>query len=209
MFEIKRGCSVTRIMIVDDDVVLAVNLEELLNSRGYEVVGVLESGVEAINGVEDLRPDLILMDIKMPGKLDGIDAAERIMRDYDIPVIFVTGYSDEALVSRAKRLNPLGYITKPFNEEQIPAVIEIGLYNREKERRYPVGANPDFTPQELRIAKFVGEGKSTKEIAEVLYVCDETVRWHRKNMRRKLGINEKNISLMAALSYSAKELSPR
>lgn len=190
----------TRIMIVDDDVVLAVNLEELLNTRGYEVVGVLESGAEAINRVEDLQPDLILMDIKMPGKLDGIDAAERIMRDYDIPVIFLTGHSDEALVSRAKRLNPLGYITKPFNEEQLPAIIEIGLFNREEERRSPDGANPDFTPQELRIAKFVGEGKRTKEIAENLCVCDETVRWHRKNMRRKLGIIDKNTSLMAALS---------
>ena len=215
-------------MIVDDDVVIAMGLQELLSSKGYEVVGIVDSAVEAINRARDLQPDLILMDIKLPGELDGIDAAEKIMKEHDIPVIFVTGYSDEGVIERAKRLNPLGYITKPFNEEQVPAAIEIGVQNKKKEERIlklakerePANIEsrfcselltryPELTTQELKIAKLVREGKSTKEIAELLYVCEETVLWHRKNIRRKMGISKKNTSLMAALSYAAKEPSPR
>ncbi len=123
------------IMVVDDEVVITTQLEELLTSMGYEVVGTPSSGEEAVEMARRLRPDLILMDIVMPGKLDGIDAAKTIKAELDIPTIFLTGYADDKFVRRAKNVEPFGYIVKPFQDAELRATIEIALYKKELERK--------------------------------------------------------------------------
>jgi signal transduction histidine kinase len=123
-----------RIMVVEDEIVLAMNLEELLMSMGYEVVGVAYSGEQAMEMALDLRPELILMDIVLPGELDGIAAAEKIMSEIDISVVFMTDFLNKGFLERAKRLEPSGYILKPFNDAQIEAAIEIALQRREMEK---------------------------------------------------------------------------
>ncbi len=123
-----------RIMVVEDEIVLAMNLEELLMSMGYEVVGVAYSGKQAMEMALDLRPELILMDIVLPGELDGIAAAEKIMSEIDISVVFMTDFLSKGFLERAKRLEPSGYILKPFNDAQIEAAIEIALQRREMEK---------------------------------------------------------------------------
>ncbi len=122
------------IMVVKDEIVLAMNLEELLMSMGYEVVGVAYSGEQAMEMALDLRPELILMDIVLPGELDGIAAAEKIMSEIDISVVFMTDFLNKGFLERAKRLEPSGYILKPFNDAQIEAAIEIALQRREMEK---------------------------------------------------------------------------
>jgi len=124
-----------RILIVDDDVIISMRLEELLGSMGYDVVGVASSGKEGVEMAKKLHPDLILMDIVMPGEMDGIDAAEKIREDLDIPVIFVTGHAKDQLIERAKVAEPYGYILKPFQENQIKAAIDIALYRKEMDRQ--------------------------------------------------------------------------
>lgn len=132
-----------RLLIVDDEVIIATQLEERLTYMGYDIVGMASSGREAVSMARELLPDLILMDIVMPGNLDGIAAAEQIRNELGIPFIFITAYTDRDLIERAKGLEPLGYILKPFQDEQITASIEIALYNnviasklRESEDRY-------------------------------------------------------------------------
>ena len=124
-----------RLMVVDDEVVIATQLEELLSSKGYEVIGIGSSGEEAVKMAKRLRPDLILMDIVMPGELDGIAAARKIKKELNIPIIFITAYGNKELIHKAKYIEPFGYILKPFQEEQITATIDIALYKREMEER--------------------------------------------------------------------------
>jgi PAS domain S-box-containing protein len=123
-----------RILPVDDEVIIATRLQELLISIGYDVPDIACSGEEAIGQAKTLKPDLIIMDIVMPGPMDGIAAAEKIRADLDIPVIFLTAYSDEAYIARAKQSDPLGYILKPLNENQIKSAIELALHKNDVDK---------------------------------------------------------------------------
>jgi len=124
-----------KIMVVDDESAIIMQLEERLRTMGYEVVGTAASGQEAVDKARRLAPDVILMDIVMPGKLDGIEAAEAIRAEMDVPVLFVTGYAEDEFVGRAKGVEPFGYIVKPFHESEIKATIEVALHNKTMERR--------------------------------------------------------------------------
>jgi two-component sensor histidine kinase len=108
---------------------------------GYEVVGSASSGEEAIEMVRNLIPDLVLMDIVMPGVLDGIEAAEIIKAELDIPVLFLTAYSNDDLIQRAKNTGAFGYIMKPFQENEIKANIEIALSKKNIEMMLRDSAN--------------------------------------------------------------------
>jgi PAS domain S-box-containing protein len=122
-------------MLVDDEAIITMQLEKRLSTMGYEVVGVACSGEESVHMARKLMPDLVLMDIVMPGKVDGIDAASKIRSELDIPIIFLTAFADEANINRAKRAEPFGYIVKPFHEEEVRASIEVALHKRTGEKR--------------------------------------------------------------------------
>ncbi len=124
-----------KIMVVDDEVAIGLQLEDRLSHMGYDVVGRASSGQAAIEMSKRFKPDLILMDIVMTGKLDGIAAAEIIKEELDIPVIFLTAYAEDEFIERAKYVEPFGYIVKPFQESEIKASIEVALYKKEMERR--------------------------------------------------------------------------
>ena len=124
-------------MLVDDEIIITNQLEEFLNTMGYEIVAVASSGEEAVKLAKSHRPDLILMDIMMPGKdrMDGIAAAATIRDEYDIPVIFITAYGGEQVIERAKNVDPYGFIVKPFQEHELKATIEFALYRMKLERQ--------------------------------------------------------------------------
>ena len=123
------------LLIAEDEFIIAMQLEERLRHLGYEVVGIASSGVEAVSMARRLVPDLILMDIVMPGSMDGIQAAEVITKESEIPVIFVTAFDDEAFLERAKAVQPLAYILKPFQSAQIKTAIEVAMHRKEMERK--------------------------------------------------------------------------
>jgi len=125
----------SKILVVDDESILAMGLEESLTAMGYEVV-VASSGDEAIEKARALRPDLILMDITMPGKKDGIEAANEIMSEQDIPLIFLTAHSDPKLIKRAKWVEPVGYIVKPYKDGELRAAVEVALHKKDKDVIY-------------------------------------------------------------------------
>lgn len=116
-----------KIMIVEDEAIVAMQLEESLKQLGYEVVGVASRGNDAIRIAKDTWPDLILMDIRLEGSMDGIETAENINMFYNIPVIFLTAYSDDTTISRVVRTSSYGFMTKPFNERTLYSNIELAI----------------------------------------------------------------------------------
>lgn len=123
-----------RILIVEDEALIAQDIEQRLHDLGYEVCGIAATGEQAIRAADLHRPDIALMDIMLRGDMDGIEAAEAIDERHQIPVIFLTAHADQGVLQRAKLTQPLGYITKPFTERELSAALEIGLY-REGMRR--------------------------------------------------------------------------
>ncbi len=124
-----------KIMIVEDDRSVADVISNCLDSLGYEVTAVVEAGREAILKIRELPPDLLMMDIVLArdGE-DGIEIAERIKKEFQIPIVFLTGYADEDYIERAKRTEPMGYIIKPFKSNELKAVVELALFRAQTER---------------------------------------------------------------------------
>jgi CheY-like chemotaxis protein/DNA-binding PadR family transcriptional regulator len=124
----------SKILVVDDEAIITMQLEERLTAMGYTVTGMAASGEDAVDKARRLKPDLVLMDIVMPGKMNGIEAAKIIRKELDIPVVFVTSYADDAIIEKAKSVRPYGYIVKPFNELEIKAAIEVALFRKASEQ---------------------------------------------------------------------------
>ncbi|MEI8331595.1 MAG: response regulator [Methanomicrobiales archaeon] len=123
-----------KILIVDDEAIISMQLSEVLETMGYTVVGLAATGEDAVEKARQLLPDLILMDIVMPKKINGIEAARIIIGELEIPVVFVTSYADDAIIEKAKQVRPYGYIVKPFNELEMKAAIEVALFRKAAER---------------------------------------------------------------------------
>jgi PAS domain S-box-containing protein len=122
------------ILVVEDERIIALNLKENLESLGYSVVAIAASGEKAVEKATQLHPDLVLMDIRLQGNLDGIQAAQQIWENLSIPVIYVTGHSDQSTLERAKITAPFGYILKPVKERELYVAIETARERYEREQ---------------------------------------------------------------------------
>ncbi len=125
--------SKTNILVVEDESIVAKDIQHSLKKLGYTVVGICSNGEDAIKTAEELKPDLVLMDIMLKGDMSGIEAASFIREKYNIPVIYLTAYADESTLSKAKVSEPYGYIIKPFKEIDLHTSIEMAVYKHEKE----------------------------------------------------------------------------
>lgn len=297
-----------RILVVEDEAITAMRIKSSLEKMGYAVTSTVFSGEEALQCIEKDRPDLALMDIILDGQMNGIEAAGEIRSRFKIPVVYLTAHSEESMLKRIKNTEPFGYITKPFDEGELRAVVEIAFYKhaaedrlqklredlevevkkrtaelesavellqkaetdlrsyaqeleesnttlkvllkqresdeREfqnnmlanikhliipyieklkmsrattEERSYldiiesnlkeivsPFSARLsvlylDLTPREIMIADLIKDGKQDKEIMAILNISLDTVKAHRKNIRKKLGIYNKRINLRTKL----------
>ncbi len=136
--------SSARILVVEDERITAEDIKDGLKSLGYKVPAVVHSGEEAVRKAMELQPDLVLMDIKLEGKMDGIEAAGEIKKHFDIPVIYLTAYSDENTLERARMTEPSGYVLKepsgfvhkPFKESELHTIIELTLYRHKMEKNH-------------------------------------------------------------------------
>ncbi len=124
-----------RILIVEDEILLAKDLSMSLKNLGYSVTGRVSSSEDAIRKVEESKPDLILMDIKLEGDADGIEAAGEICSRYDIPVVYLTGFAEKDVLDRAKKTEPYGYLSKPVGLLELRSTIETALYKHEADKR--------------------------------------------------------------------------
>ncbi|MEE9594985.1 MAG: PAS domain S-box protein, partial [Candidatus Hydrothermarchaeales archaeon] len=124
-----------KILIVEDERLLALGIEKNLKRMGYSVSGVVSSGEDAIKKAEKTGPDLVLMDIRIKGKMDGIQVAEKIKERLGIPVVYLTAYADKKTLERAKITEPFGYIVKPFDNKELRSTIETSLYRSIMEKK--------------------------------------------------------------------------
>jgi two-component system, response regulator PdtaR len=165
----------SKILIVDDEAIITMQLEERLSAMGYSVAGMAATGEEAIRKANQLKPDLILMDIVMPGKINGIEAAKKISEEQDIPVVFVTSYADDKILEEAKHVRPYGYIVKPFDELGLKATIEVALFRKEieMEDKKRTTTGPVRTPPAAGTAE--KEGPAYLDLPEIKTVLLEDI----------------------------------
>ncbi|MGZ7068427.1 MAG: response regulator, partial [Methanobacterium sp.] len=127
--------STVKILVVEDEKIVAIDIKRRLENMNYNVPEIISSGEEAIERAFELSPDLVLMDIVLRGDIDGIKAAQVIKDKYNIPIIYLTAYSDEKTLKRAKITGPFGYIIKPFEDRELHSAIEVALYKHEMESK--------------------------------------------------------------------------
>ena len=125
----------TRILVVEDEEIVALDIESTLQALGYDVPFVFAFAEEAVERIAEVKPDLVLMDIRLKGKMDGIEAAQKIRECFSIPVIYLTANADLATLQRAKVTEPFGYVLKPFEERELQTTIEIALSRHQAEQR--------------------------------------------------------------------------
>jgi len=130
-----RPVSAAKILIVEDEGIEALDTQQRLTRLGYSVPDIAFTGEEAVRLAESISPDLVLMDIMLRGQMGGIEAAQEIRTRFGIPVVYVTAYSDEDTLARAKIAEPHGYIVKPYDERELRVAIEVALYRHEMERK--------------------------------------------------------------------------
>ena len=163
----------TKILIVEDEGIVARDLQETLTGLGYAVVGIAHNGPTAIEYAIREKPDLVLMDIVLQGEMDGITAAELIRKQSNIPIVYLTAYADHETFQRAKLTDPFGYLLKPFRERELHTNIEMALYKHamETDRKELI--------RELQAA--LGRIKTLEGLLPICSHCkkirDETGRW--------------------------------
>lgn len=127
-----------KILIVEDESIIALDIKHSLEYLEYEVLGIVSSGNEVLKIVEENTPNLILMDIDLKSSIDGVEITEKLKKIYDIPIVFLTAYSDERTFQRAKLTEPFGYILKPFDERELYTTIEMALYKHQADKKIKV-----------------------------------------------------------------------
>ena len=123
-----------RVLIADDEAVIRMGLKAMVNSMGYEVIATAANGDEALTKARTLQPDLLLLDIKMPGK-DGLTVAETLSTEMPMPIIMLTAYTDQTLIERAANAAVMGYLVKPITESKLRPMIEVALIRFEEMRK--------------------------------------------------------------------------
>ena len=122
-----------QIFVVEDDADIIKSIKEGLEFHGYEMIGSAVSGEQALSMLEKITPDLILMDIQLMGDMDGVDTAKYVISKFKIPVVYLTGLTDNKIIEKAKLTEPYGYLVKPFDLSELKATIEIALYKHVNE----------------------------------------------------------------------------
>jgi DNA-binding NarL/FixJ family response regulator len=188
-----------RILIVEDEPVIAENISMYLDNNDFEVSGIAYDSEEAIEQLQHNTPDAAILDINLESDEDGIDIAGRINEQYHIPFLFLTSYSDKDTLHRAKTVNPSGYIVKPFNEKTLLASLEIAISNHagDSNRKMPVlvlekinrHLLSPLSEREFEIVKLVYEGITNNQIAEKIFLSINTIKTHLKNIYLKLDAN--------------------
>jgi two-component system cell cycle sensor histidine kinase/response regulator CckA len=121
------------ILVVEDEAMIALDIQTQLIQQGYNVAGICVTGADAVSRAAELKVDLVLTDVLLAGRTDGIEAARRIRKLHNIPVIFLTAHADVATIERAKHAEPYGYLIKPFDPRTLNATIEIALHKHKME----------------------------------------------------------------------------
>ena len=151
------------VLVVEDSEELSTFIRELLTASGYTVLPIISSGEDAVRVAGTSKPDIVLIDVSIGGILDGIESGGRIAGDLGIPVIFLSGYTDEKALERAKTMKPSGYLVKPFNRAELKASIEIALYKH----RADADVDGSFSASTAVMSKDGSHAGSASELKEL------------------------------------------
>jgi len=177
----------TRILVAEDEAISRMDLREMLENLGYAVVGEAGDGVQAVNLARALKPDLVIMDIKMPG-LDGISAAESLSQERVTPVLLLTAYSDREFVDRAVDAGVMGYLVKPFAEQQLKPAIEVALERWREVRQ--IQHDLAQTQDQLETRKLVERAKGVLMDSQNLKEAEAFRRIQRLSMNSRKSMRE-------------------
>jgi DNA-binding NarL/FixJ family response regulator len=188
-----------RILIVEDEPVIAENISMYLDNADFEVSGIAYDSMEANEQLQNNTPDAAILDVNLESEEDGIDIAGSINKNFQIPFLFLTSYSDKETLQRAKAVNPSGYIVKPFNERTLLASLEIAISNHAANinRQMPALAMDKInrrllsplSDREFEVIQLIYDGITNNQVAEKLFVSVNTVKSHLKNIYLKLDAN--------------------
>ncbi|MDX1659214.1 MAG: response regulator transcription factor [Nitriliruptorales bacterium] len=211
----------TRVMLVDDHRLVREGLRRTLEDAGMEVVGEARDGAEAVEIVDDVHPDVVLMDVSMP-VLDGITATRRMRtRAPEAKVVILTMHADTDLLEKARSAGAVGYLIKDASSDEVVAAVERAVEGHhvistgiadhapldepgsEETSGAPV---PELTPRELQILQLLADGLSPKEVADELVISPKTVRNHLSKAYDKLDVSSRSQALVAALSHGLIDL---
>lgn len=187
------------VLIVEDEALIAMDLEMIVESMNFNVVGTSDNGDDALDLIATRDPDLILLDVNIKGHKDGIELAEIIKEKTKKPFIFITSYADKATLDRAKHTLPYGYILKPFSEQELKATIEIALfrYANEKTDSLPslneLNQNlvSEITDKEYEVMIDIYNGLANQQIAAKQFISVNTVKTHVKNLYSKADVHSR------------------
>lgn len=185
-----------KLLVVEDEEIVAFDIESTLKSLGYDVLDVVASGEEAIASAAKIQPDLVLMDIMLKGSMDGIKAANEIRQNFNIPVIYLTAYADISTLERAKITEPFGYIIKPFEERTLPTIIEIALSRHQAEERMRQALAKEKELGELK-SQFItlASHEFRTPLATIRSSCDLLERYCRNLLDQKKNIHFQRIQV--------------
>lgn len=187
-------------LIVEDEFIIAEDIRQMLLSLTYDVVGIANKYSRAVELLQEKEVDIILLDIVLAGSKTGIDLAETINKDFNIPFIFLTSHADAATVKLAKAVKPKGYLLKPFTKDDLFTTLEIATFAQ-------TTASPDITEKlserERDVFTLLVEGQTDQEIADKLFVSLNTVKTHVKSIYKKLEVKNRLEAVTLAMKTSS------
>ncbi|OQP68432.1 response regulator [Niastella populi] len=195
-----------KIMIVEDETIVALDLSMRLQKEGYEVVGIAASSDDAVELFTEQKPDLVLMDINIKGKKDGIETAKELKKIQEVPLIFLTAFSQNEYVNRAKAVNPSAYLVKPFNNDSLHTSIQIAIHNfavpgKPTDPRPPADAKEDTGKETLLFFNNYFFVKHNYRFNK--FSIDELLFAESDNNYVKLVTTNKKLALRVSLQYIA------
>lgn len=188
------------ILIVEDELITAESIAELLAQEDYEIAGVTPTAAGALDICEEKRPHVVICDINIKGNINGLELAKQLKRLYQCEIIFLTAYTDTATIQAAAAAVPVMYVVKPFSDAQLLAAVQLAFHKlylkAESEAEATTGVKVQLSDREMEVVQLVAKGFSSKQIAQRLFISEETVKTHRRRM-----LHRNNIANFPQLIY--------
>jgi DNA-binding NarL/FixJ family response regulator len=194
-----------KILIVEDEVLIAQDIARTLEGIDYVVSDIAYDGNTAMTCLQKNPPDIALLDINLGSEPSGIQVAQHIQDEYDLPFIYLTSYASEMIVDKAKRTRPMGYIVKPFKERDLFSAIEIGLYNY-AQMVNPLGFDLErlnmkltipLSSREFEILCDIYEGKTNQQLVNKHFISMNTVKTHIRHLFNKMNVQSRTAAIVS------------
>ncbi len=185
----------TKVLIIEDEAIIARDLQMMIEKEGYQVVAIVRALEEARSIFRTHQPDLILSDVYLNDEVSGLDIVRELLAIRSVPVIFNTAYSNDELIKSVSNLANVFYLTKPYTSTQVLATLKIAV------NKIPPDALPKISHREKQIVDLLVRGRSSCEIAADLNISIETVKTHRKHIFAKYNVNSATQLISKILQY--------